>query len=51
VGAWLRIGGGSLVWVVSSLVMCLWLLWLGVGLLRAEVRAQRRVAGEPEAAR
>lgn len=51
VGAWLRIGAGSLVWVVCSLVMCLWLLWFGVGLLRADPGARGRVAGEPQAAR
>jgi hypothetical protein len=48
-GMWLSITPGSLVWVVSSLVMCLWLLWFGVALARSGARVHGRVAGEPEA--
>lgn len=31
---WLGIPAGSLLWVASSLVMCLWFLWFGVALAR-----------------
>lgn len=48
-GMWLRIAPGSLVWVMSSLVMCLWLIWFGVALMRTGARVHGRVAGEPEA--
>lgn len=48
-GMWLSVRPGSLVWVVSSLVMCLWLLWFGVALMRTGARVHGRVAGEPEA--
>jgi hypothetical protein len=34
-GMWLGVALGNLLWVVSSIVMCLWTLWFGVGLLRA----------------
>jgi hypothetical protein len=34
-GRWLEIAPGNLVWVISSLVMCLWTLWLGVAIARA----------------
>jgi hypothetical protein len=34
---WFGIGLGSLVWVASSLVMSLWLLWFGLSLARVEV--------------
>lgn len=30
--SWLDLGFAALIWVASSLLMCLWLLWLGVGL-------------------
>jgi hypothetical protein len=33
-GVWLGIRVGNLLWVVSSLVMCLWMLWFGVSLRR-----------------
>lgn len=45
-GAWLRIGGGSLVWVVGSLVMCLWLIWLGAALVRAGADTSEHVGAE-----
>ena len=35
-GSWFGIGIGGLVWVVSSLVMSLWLLWFGLTLARAK---------------
>lgn len=37
---WLGIRAGALLWVVSSFVMCLWLLWFGVGLARKPDRAR-----------
>lgn len=33
-GSWLGIGAGGPIWLLSSLVMCLWLLWFGVALMR-----------------
>ncbi len=33
-GMWLEIAVGNLVWVVSSLVMCMWTLWFGVAVAR-----------------
>jgi hypothetical protein len=33
-GSWLDIGIGGPIWVVSSLVMCLWLVWFGLTLAR-----------------
>ena len=33
-GIWLGISLGNLLWVASSLVMCLWTLWFGVTLVR-----------------
>lgn len=33
-GVWLGIRLGNLLWVTSSLVMCLWAFWFGVGLTR-----------------
>lgn len=36
VGMWFDIPVGNLVWVVSSLVMCLWLLWFGTALARTQ---------------
>lgn len=33
-GIWLGISLGNLLWVASSLVMCLWTLWFGVALVR-----------------
>lgn len=35
-GSWLDIGIGGAIWVVSSLVVCLWLAWFGVALARGE---------------
>jgi len=33
-GSWLGVAIGAPIWVVSSLVMCLWLAWFGVSLVR-----------------
>lgn len=36
--SWLGIGPVSLAWVVSTIVMCLWLAWFGVALSRSGAR-------------
>jgi hypothetical protein len=33
-GMWLEFGPGNLMWLVSSLVMCVWTLWFGVAIAR-----------------
>lgn len=33
-GSWFDVAGASLVWLLASLVMCLWLLWFGLALAR-----------------
>jgi hypothetical protein len=33
-GIWLGVSLGNLLWVVSSLVMCLWTFWFGTALTR-----------------
>jgi len=35
-GMWLGFSFGSAIWVVGSIVMCLWLVWFGVSLARVE---------------
>jgi hypothetical protein len=45
-GGWLDIPIGGPIWVLSSLVMCLWLAWFGVSLLRLRGNA----LGIPESA-
>jgi hypothetical protein len=42
-GMWFGIGVGSLIWVVSSLVMCLWTLWFGLGLARSGIGLPARI--------
>ena len=39
--SWFGITAASPVWVGFSLVMCLWLLWFGVALMRAPATASR----------
>lgn len=39
-GMWFEIRFGSLVWVVSSIVMSLWTLWFGIVLTRSQVGAR-----------
>ena len=34
-GVWFEIGPANLLWVVASVVMCVWLAWLGAALARA----------------
>lgn len=38
-GMWVGIGAASVLWVVSSLAMCLWTLWFGVALMRLPAAA------------
>jgi hypothetical protein len=35
-GMWFGIRPGTLLWLGASVVLCLWILWLGVGLARSE---------------
>lgn len=35
-GMWIGIAPGSLIWVVSSILMSLWTLWFGTALMRSE---------------
>lgn len=44
--SWVDLGFGAPIWVASSILMCLWLLWFGVGLVRAEAPS---AAGRREA--
>lgn len=37
--SWIDLGFGAPIWVASSILMCLWLLWFGTGLMRAETAA------------
>jgi hypothetical protein len=37
--SWIDLGFGAPIWVASSILMCLWLLWFGTGLARAETTA------------
>jgi len=34
--SWIDFGFGAPIWLASSILMCLWLLWFGTGLARAE---------------
>jgi hypothetical protein len=49
-GGWLNIAIGGPIWVVSSLVMCLWLAWFGVSLLRAQAGLATRSGEVPSRA-
>lgn len=40
VGVWLGISVGNLLWVASSLLMCLWTLWFGIALARTGTAAR-----------
>jgi hypothetical protein len=46
-GMWLGVEAGNLVWVISTLVMCLWILWFGVSLVRANDVPAGHIAVEP----
>jgi hypothetical protein len=48
-GMWFGIGVGSLVWLVSSLVMCLWTLWFGLALTRSEVGLHAQIGARSSA--
>jgi hypothetical protein len=38
-GMWFGVGLGNLLWVASSVVMCLWNAWFGVALARSQANA------------
>jgi hypothetical protein len=44
-GSWLDVAIGGAVWVVSSLVMCLWLMWFGLALARTGASYAARQPG------
>lgn len=48
-GMWLGVGLGSLLWLVSSLVMCGWTLWFGVVLMRIRAPAAGATAAATDA--
>ena len=39
-GMWFEVGLGSILWVLSSLVMSAWMLWFGLGLLRLRLGSE-----------
>ena len=41
-GMWFGIGPGSLLWVASSVVMCLWTIWFGVAMTRLPAKVDFR---------
>lgn len=44
-GMWFGIGLGSLLWVVSSILMSVWTVWFGIALTRSPVNAIPTVEG------
>ena len=46
---WFGVGIGSLVWLASSLTMCLWTLWFGLGLPRTEIHLPAHVGARSSA--
>jgi hypothetical protein len=44
-GSWLDVAIGGPIWLVSSLVMCLWLIWFGLGLTRTGASYAARQPG------
>jgi hypothetical protein len=49
-GMWLGLPFGAPIWVVGSIVMCLWLAWFGLSLLRTEVGVVTRQRDMPSRA-
>lgn len=39
-GMWFGVRLGNLLWLVSSIVMCLWILWFGVALIRSRTSSE-----------
>jgi hypothetical protein len=39
--SWIDLGFGAPIWLASSILMCLWLLWFGTGLVRGETAPAR----------
>lgn len=48
--SWLDFGFGAPIWVASSTFMCLWPLWFGLGLMRAETSRAPRELDAPSSA-
>ena len=48
-GMWFGVGIGSLVWLASSLTMCLWMLWFGLGLPRTDIQLPAHVGARSDA--
>jgi hypothetical protein len=51
-GMWLGVAAGSVIWVVSSILTCLWTLWFGTVLMRtpdAVPAGAARIAGQERA--
>ena len=42
--SWIDLGFGAPIWLVSSIVMCLWLLWFGAALVRAYTAPDKAAA-------
>jgi hypothetical protein len=38
-GMWFGVAVGNLLWVASSILMSLWTLWFGVGMMRSRSNA------------
>ena len=49
-GSWLGLPIGGPIWLISSLVMCLWLAWFGLSLLRTEAGLATRQRDVPSRA-
>lgn len=43
-GMWFGVGFGNLLWLASSILMCLWIAWFGVALARSPASAASTVA-------
>jgi hypothetical protein len=49
-GSWFGLPFGGPIWLISSLMMCLWLAWFGISLTRAEVDLVARQRDVPSKA-
>ena len=49
-GSWLGLPFGGPIWLISSLLMCLWLSWFGISLARADVGLVTRQRDVPSKA-
>lgn len=46
-GMWFGVAAGNLLWVLSSLVMSLWMFWFGAVLMRTPARQQQGIYASP----